>query len=141
MRHITHTASLVAASLGLFLAPTDGFAKGKRIEAEAPLVATVRGPLGASGTIRLELKGARVDFKVELEDLPAGVYDLFVEGVNVGMIVAAPDGGTVNGEIKFRSPLGVEPSSIALTFDPTGKTIQIMQGGVVIMGGAMPAGS
>ena len=86
---------------------------------------------------RLRQRSDRVDFNVELEDLPAGNYGLVIDGINRGSInVQAVLGGT-EGEIEFRNP--VEPGKVLLNFDPRGKAIDITSNGGVVMGGLFPS--
>ena len=74
----------------------------------------------------------RADFSVEIEDVPAGSYDLSVGGEIVGTLQAAVDfDGTVRGELEFRDP--VEPGKILLDFDPRGKQIDVLEGGTVVL--------
>ncbi|MGB0133249.1 hypothetical protein, partial [Dokdonella sp.] len=85
---------------------------------------------------RLRQRSDRVDFNVELEDLPTGSYGLVVGGVNQGNInVVSVPGGT-EGEIEFRNP--VEPGKELLDFDPRGKAIDIISNGSVVIGGLFP---
>lgn len=85
---------------------------------------------------RLRQRSDRVDFNVELEDLPAGSYGLLVDGSARGNIsVVAVPGGT-EGEIEFRNP--VEPGKVLLDFDPRGKAIEITANGSVVIGGLFP---
>lgn len=73
---------------------------------------------------------ARKHFSVEVEDVPAGSYDLLVDGTAAGTIaVAAVTDGT-KGEIEFASGTDDDPSELPLTFDPTGKTLTISLSGV-----------
>ena len=86
----------------------------------------------ASGDARLEPRMDRTDFSVQIEDVPAGSYDLSVGGETVGTLQAVLDGdGTVRGELEFRDP--VEPGKILLDFDPRGKQIDVLEGSTVIL--------
>ena len=69
------------------------------------------------------------DFEVEIEDVPAGAYQLRVGGVARGTITAAfdPTRGRVRGEIEFDSD-DDEPAELPLTFDPRGQSIQVFLG-------------
>lgn len=70
------------------------------------------------------------DFEVEIEDVPAGAYQLRVGGVARGTITAAfdPTRNRVRGEIEFDSD-DDEPTELPLTFDPRGREIAIAKGG------------
>ena len=85
----------------------------------------------ASGDARLRPEIDRTDFRVEIEDVPAGNYALTVGGQTVGTIIAELQDGTVVGELEFRNP--VEPGKILLDFDPRGKEIRVWEGSIAIL--------
>jgi len=92
----------------------------------------------ASGDAKLEPRVDRADFSVEIEDVPAGSYDLRIGGDIVATLQAALDvDGTVRGEVEFRNP--VEPGKILLDFDPRGQQIDVLDGATVIMETLFPA--
>ena len=91
----------------------------------------------ASGDAKFEARDDRTEFSVEIEDVPAGIYDLKVGGTSVGDIHAAMDkDGKVHGEAEFRVP--VEPGKTLLDFDPRGQTIEVLDGTDVILDAAFP---
>jgi hypothetical protein len=94
----------------------------------------------ASGDAKLDPREDRTDFSVEIEDVPAGPYDLRVGGQSVGTIEAfvRPYGSTVEGELEFRTP--VEPGKILLDFDPRGQLIEVLEGNTVILDTVFPEG-
>jgi hypothetical protein len=79
---------------------------------------------GASGKFRHRSRvDGVVDFEVEAEDLPEGVYQILVDGVAIAdMQVVVTPGGT-EGEVEFRNP--VEPGKLPLPFSPVGARIEI----------------
>jgi hypothetical protein len=92
----------------------------------------------ASGNARLEPRMDRTDFSVEIEDVPAGSYELRVGGSIVGTFNAALEqDGTVRGELEFRDP--VEPGKIQLNFDPRGQQIDVLEGATVILEAQFPS--
>jgi hypothetical protein len=93
----------------------------------------------ASGDAKLEPRVDRTDFSVEIEDVPAGSYDLRVGGSSVGTIQAVmlPD-GSIEGELEFRNP--VEPGKVLLDFDPRGQQIDVLEGTTVILETLFPSG-
>jgi len=92
----------------------------------------------ASGNARLEPRMDRTDFSVEIEDVPAGSYDLRVGGSIVGTFNAVLEqDGTVRGELEFRAP--VEPGKIQLNFDPRGQQIDVLEGATVILETQFPS--
>ncbi|MCB1581767.1 MAG: hypothetical protein KDI92_01805 [Xanthomonadales bacterium] len=81
----------------------------------------------ASGSVRYETRSDRRDFKIEVEDLNAGTYQLFVGGQSITSF-------NVSGaetELEFRDP--VEPGKMPLTFDPLNKLVEIKQGNTVYL--------
>ncbi len=92
----------------------------------------------ASGDARYRSRPDRVDFQVEIEDVPVGGYQLRVGGANVGTIqVVVHADGSVEGELEFRNP--VEPGKVLLNFDPRGQMIEVLDGSSVIMQTLFPS--
>jgi len=86
----------------------------------------------ASGKTKYEVEADRIDYSVEIEDLPVGAYELFVGGTlrgEINVIEISP--GITEGEIEFRDP--VEPGKLPLDFDPTGQTVDVSQGAVIYL--------
>lgn len=80
---------------------------------------------------KLEQRSDRVDFDIELEDIPLGFYDLHVSGQVVGIVeVIQLTTGVNEGELEFRNP--VEPGKELLDFNPLGQLVEIVQDGVVL---------
>jgi hypothetical protein len=72
------------------------------------------------------------DFRVEVEDLPDGTYDVFVGAVDRGDLVVVEAAGEHQGELEFHtdpSEVGKEP----LGFDPRGQTLEIRQGATTFL--------
>lgn len=77
---------------------------------------------------------ARKHFSVEIEDVPAGTYDLLVDGADVADIVVTTTADGTKGEVEFTS--GDDNSEeLPLTFDPAGKTLAVRQGATVYFEG------
>jgi hypothetical protein len=76
-------------------------------------------------------------FEVELEDAPAGAYDLLVDGVAHGTLnVVATDHGT-RGQLEFES--APDAGENLLDFDVAGQEVDLAQSGVVLFGRVFPA--
>ncbi|GAB4197101.1 MAG: hypothetical protein Tsb002_30920 [Wenzhouxiangellaceae bacterium] len=90
----------------------------------------------ASGDAEFEERPNRTEFKVEVEDLDVGVYELFVDGVKRADIDVTTDNNGTQGEVEFRSP--VEPGKILLDFDPRGALLEVSQGGDVYLTSDLP---
>ncbi len=80
--------------------------------------------------LELEQRPDRVDFKVEIEDVPVGFYDFFVAGEMQGVIEVIASAAGVEGELEFRNP--VEPGKELLDFNPIGELVEVVQDGQVI---------
>ena len=71
-------------------------------------------------------------FRVEIEDLADGSYDLFVGGIDRGNITVTDVAGEHRGEIEFHT----DPSEVGkelLNFDPRGQTIEVEQGATTFL--------
>jgi len=88
---------------------------------------------GGSARADFELRDDRMKFKVELENVPAGAYDLFVADIKRGTITVGPFG---EAEIEFATN-DDDGDELPLTFDPRGQVIEIAQGGVVLFSGSL----
>lgn len=87
----------------------------------------------ASGNAEWRVDGARQRFKVECEDVNAGVYQIRVDGVVIGTITI---GGSGQGEVEYDTNDG---SSLPPSIDPVSEigTVEILDGsGQVILSGA-----
>ncbi len=97
-------------------------------------------PAGSDGPelhAKLEQRSDRVDFSVELEDVPVGSYQLQIAGINRGTLtVVVVDGGT-EGELEFRDP--VEPGKQLLDFDPRGQSVMAIGASGSSIGGTFPS--
>lgn len=85
---------------------------------EEYLTATTNAPAGskAEAVFEEDNEGDR-EFKVELEDVPAGVYTLWVDSVERGEIVVEVSGDSPEGEIEFEDG--------DLDFDPRNQLVEI----------------
>jgi len=92
----------------------------------------------AKGEAEWEMNSHRVQFSIEIEDVPVGSYPLHVGGNVAGVIDAFEmHDGEVYGHIKFRDPevYGREH----LDFEPRGEKIEIFQGDNIILEVEFPA--
>jgi hypothetical protein len=115
------------------LAGAPGISVCAPAEVTTALTPTAAAP-GGSGDARLRLRdNCRRDFRVEIEDVPVGAYDLYVAGNLRGTIqVAVQPDLKVEGEIEFSSELDDSPSQhLPLDFDPAGAPIEVRQGATV----------
>ncbi len=86
----------------------------------------------ASGKTKYEQRTDRIDYAVEIEDLPVGTYQLFVGDVMQANIqVKTTAGGRTEGEVEFRDP--VEPGKLRLDFNPQNQVIDIVQNNLVYL--------
>jgi hypothetical protein len=104
---------------------------GEFLGIEVDLVNT--GALSAAkGEAEWELNTNRVEFSVEIEDVPVGSYPLLVGGNQVGIIQAHEmRDADVYGRIRFRDP--ESHGSEHLDFEPRGQKIEVLQGANIIL--------
>lgn len=107
-----------------------GESSGVKLDERSSLAATGLIP-GASGDTRYRTDKGRTKFSVEIEDVPAGPYDLLVGGVLRGTINV---GALGEGEIEFDSG-DDDGDELLLDFDPRGETIDVTNAeGIVLTG-------
>ena len=86
----------------------------------------------AEGEAEWDMNSQRVEFSVEIEDVPVGSYALKVGGVEVGIIEAFEmHMGGVYGHIMFRDPESYGREH--LDFEPRGQKIEVLRGGDIIL--------
>lgn len=101
------------------------------VEIEVDLTNTTALP-DARGEAEWKMNSERVEFSVEIEDVPVGVYSLRVGGTEVGSIDAREMRfGDVFGRIRFRDPESF--GGFHLDFEPRGQKIEVMQESTVIL--------
>jgi hypothetical protein len=81
--------------------------------------------------------GCDRNFRVEVEKLPLGDYQLVVGGIVRGTIPVTLVGGEPVGHIEFDTEPD-QPGEILLTFDPRGQLIEVRQNGTVFLNVTMP---
>jgi len=79
----------------------------------------IEGFLEAEGEAEYEVEGDEREFEIEIEDVPAGSYGFFVEGLQQGTIEVTED----KGKLKFSAPQ--KGATELLNFDPLGEWIEV----------------
>lgn len=91
----------------------------------------------AYGSAELERESNRVDFDVDIEDLPVGEYGLRVDGTERARIQVIDTPSGPEGEASFRFP--AESGKQPLDFDPRGALIEIVDGNTAVLTTSFPA--
>jgi len=112
----------------------DGLDACDESEVEVPLAA-----IGGVGQGKSELKvddDCDKSFEVEIEEVPEGAYDVYVDGVLRGTLQAAFNAakGEVEGEIEWETDPD-DPGELLLDFDPEGALVEVKQGNTVFFSG------
>ncbi|OPZ12640.1 MAG: hypothetical protein BWZ07_01142 [Alphaproteobacteria bacterium ADurb.BinA280] len=84
----------------------------------------------------LERRPNRVEFKVELEDVPVGDYTLNVGGQDRGTLSVVAVPGGAEGELEFRNP--EDATHLPLDFDPRGQVVRLTGGAGFVIEGLFP---
>ena len=79
----------------------------------------------ASGEVEFEKEADKTEFKVAVEDLTTGTYDIVVADTSRGELDVTGDEG--EAEVEFRRPS--EEGHPLLDFDPRGQRVEVQQGG------------
>jgi len=111
--------------------------EGEFIEIEVDLVSTAV-LSEAKGEAEWKMNTDRVEFSVEIEDVPVGSYLLKVGGIEEGIIEAYEmHDGDVYGRITFRDPETTGRKH--LDFEPRGQKLEVFQGDNVILEASFPS--
>ena len=103
------------------------------IEIETALK-TVGPDSDASGEVKFEKEADKAEFKVEVEDLTTGTYDVVVADTTRGELDVGGDDG--EAEVEFRRPS--EESHPTLDFDPRGRRVEVQQDGTPYLEAVVP---
>jgi hypothetical protein len=90
----------------------------------------------AEGEAEFSISGVNTEFEIEIENVPAGLYPLLVDGDEKGQIEVIENNGSFSGKLKFTSP--VKNGSQALLFSPLGAIVEVLQGDTVILESLFP---
>ncbi len=121
-----------------FVSGEDGLAGGADMEIRTDLTNAGVYPAGDADA-QFEQRPDRAAFSVEVEDIPAGIYDLYVGSVMRGTINVVQLSGGTEGEIEFRSP--VEAGKVLLDFDPRNQLIEVKQDNTLLFSTDFPSGT
>jgi len=72
------------------------------------------------------------NFRVEVEDLPVGDYELFVAGLLRGSFTVLLSAGKTTGQIEFETTPSL-PGEILLDFDPRGQLVEVRRFGTTVL--------
>lgn len=85
----------------------------------------------AAGEAEYEKEPDQTEFKVEVEDLDAGAYEVVVADTTRGELEVEEGDDSTEGEIEFKNPS--ESGHPLLDFDPRGKHVSVAQSGTVYL--------
>lgn len=120
---------------GVMAAQAPGVNTCAPAESEEAIASTGVDPDG-SAKARLRTKDdCERDFQVEAEDVPVGDYEVWVGGVQRGVLTVVDTGLKVEGELEFDTDPD-DPGEVLFDFDPTGATIEIRQGATTFFSSA-----
>ena len=88
----------------------------------------------ASGEVEFEKEVDKTEFKVAVEDLTTGTYDIVVADTSRGELDVTGDEG--EAEVEFRRPS--EEGHPLLDFDPRGQRVEVQQGGTSYLEADVP---
>lgn len=93
----------------------------------------------AEGSVEIEfgLSGV-VGAEIEVEEIPAGSYDVLVDGTKQGTLVVTSVKGKLRGKLSYEK-VPDDSDEILLDFDIEGKAIVIEQGGNTFFSGTAPS--
>ncbi len=90
----------------------------------------------AEGEVEYEVSSDETEFEVEVDDMPAGSYDLQVGGESLGTIEVNASG---KGKLKFSDPVKEDRLPLPPGFDPMGSTVTVSDAEGIILTVDFPA--
>ncbi len=107
-----------------------------RIEVEVDMIRASGAPGDADGKVRFRDDGSRTSVRAELEDVPVGDYDFYVNDILRATVTVVSTASGTEGEVQFRNPL--DPGKPLLDFDPRGQVVEWRSDGDVVLSRLMP---
>ncbi len=115
------------------------FADGNSAGIDLTVAAGLSEEAGAHVEAVIGLLGGAVSLEIEVENVPAGDYDVLIDGVQRATLVVVEGSGDLQGGLDFDAESS-DPEKLPLTFAAAGEAIVISQGGVTFFSGVIPAG-
>jgi hypothetical protein len=123
-----------------FLGEGDGVTACAYSETSVNLTSTGLDP-DASGDAKTRTESdCERKFDVEIEDVPVGNYDVFIDGALKGVLTVVDDGVTIEGELEFSNG-GDDEDELLLDFEPVGALIEVKQGASTFFSGSFAGGT
>ncbi len=96
-------------------------------------------PVGSHTVAKYQrLATGTAKFKVEVDDLPNAIYELFVGGISRGTLQVSGNGGHTSGDKIFKTP-PFSGDAVLLDFDVAEQTVALRRDGMDYFTGTMPA--
>ena len=104
-------------------------------EVQVTLTREAAAPAGSRSRVKIQkMATGKVELEVDARDIPAGAYDVTVDGILIGQLSVAAGG---EGEQEWETNAN-KPSEINLTIEVIGKPITVSKEGVVYFSGTVP---
>lgn len=109
-------------------------------ETRVVIASTGLDPDGSSDAKLRVKENCKKSFDVEIEDVPVGSYDVYVDGALKGALTVVNDGIKIEGELEFSSGSDDE-DELPLDFNPEGALIEVKQGASTFFSGLFVGGT
>ncbi len=107
-------------------------------EVEVDLAAGPGANSESEGRVKIQNFGTgETEFEIDIKDVPAGDYDIVIDGVSRGILTAEGEGNEAEGEVEFETNPDDEDERL-LDFEVFSLPIEIRRDGVVYFSGTIP---
>jgi hypothetical protein len=108
------------------------------MEVEVYLSAGPAAPSGSRVKVTIQkMAFGEIEFEIDAENLPAGDYELVIDGVSRGILPLESDDQKTKGEVEYET-YPEDSDERLLDFDVIGLPIEIVRDGVVYFSGTVP---
>jgi len=116
----------------------DHHPEADEIEVEVALSAGPSAPSGSRVRVKVQkMAYGNIEFEIDARDLPAGNYELVIDGVSRGILPLEIDGDKTEGEVEYETHPDQSDERL-LDFEVIGLPIEIVRDGVVYFSGTVP---
>ena len=107
-------------------------------EVEVTLDRAAAAPSGSRSRVKIQkMATGKVELQVDARDVPAGAYDVAINGTSIGQLTVLADGNDTRGEQEWETAAN-KPEEINLTVEVIGQPITVSLNGVVYFSGTVP---
>lgn len=108
-------------------------------EVQVELARQAAAPDDSRSRVKIQqMATGKIEFEIDARDIPAGAYDVVIDGVARGILNVLQDGDDTEGEQEWETGANQDENELPLTFEVIGRSVSLQQNGVVYFSGTVP---